>query len=84
MAAVATYSTFQARSAVRDLGKALELPPDEVDQLAKRLPYFVPADGIIAAREKVPELKNSSLPWERYQPVSYTHLVLLERSLIHA
>lgn len=67
VAAVATYSTFQARSAVRDLGKALELPPDEVDQLAKRLPYFVPADGIIAAREKVPELKNSSLPWERYQ-----------------
>ncbi|HHY92942.1 MAG TPA: DNA polymerase III subunit alpha, partial [Firmicutes bacterium] len=67
VAAVATYNTFQARSAVRDLGKALELPAAELDVLAKRLPYFVPADGIRGARERVPELKNSTLPWERYE-----------------
>jgi error-prone DNA polymerase len=67
VAAVATYSTFQGRSAVRDLGKALELEETELDALAKRLPYFVTADGIRAARERVPELKNSSLPWERYE-----------------
>lgn len=67
VAAVATYNTFQARSAVRDLGKALELPAAELDALAKRLPHFVPADGIRGARERVPELKNSSLPWARYE-----------------
>lgn len=67
VAAVATYSTFQARSAVRDLGKALGLGLQEIDQLAKKLPYFVPADGIKAAQEKVPELKNSNIPWERYE-----------------
>ena len=67
VAAVATYNTFQARSAVRDLGKALGLDTDEIDRLAKCLPYFVPADGIKAAREKVPELKNSNIPWERYE-----------------
>jgi len=67
VAAVATYQTFQARSAVRDLGKALELPAAELDALAKRLPYFVPADGIRAARARVPELKNTPLPWERYE-----------------
>jgi error-prone DNA polymerase len=67
VAAIATYSTFQARSAVRDLGKALELDPGELDRLAKCLPYFVRADGIMAARERVPELKNSSFPWDRYR-----------------
>jgi error-prone DNA polymerase len=30
-----TIATYKIRGAIRDLGKALDLPPDEVDQLAK-------------------------------------------------
>ncbi|MCX7624552.1 MAG: error-prone DNA polymerase [Thermomicrobium sp.] len=34
-AMVCNYVTFQARSAIRDLGRVLALPPDVVDELAK-------------------------------------------------
>ncbi len=68
VAAVATYNTFQARSAVRDLGKAMGLPLAEVDRLARHLPYLS-ADGIETAFETVPELRDSGLPKERYQPL---------------
>jgi error-prone DNA polymerase len=36
-AMVCTYITFQARSAVRDVGKALDLPAAEIDRLVKTL-----------------------------------------------
>ena len=65
VAAVATYNTFLARSAVRDLGKALGLPPADVDRLARYLPW-VPADGIEAALERAPELRDGGLDRGRY------------------
>jgi error-prone DNA polymerase len=34
-----TIATYQIRGAIRDLGKALSLPPEEVDQLAKQSNY---------------------------------------------
>jgi len=34
-----TIATYMIRGAVRDLGKALSLPPEEVDQLAKQSDY---------------------------------------------
>jgi error-prone DNA polymerase len=67
VAVVATYNTFHARSAVRDLGKAMGLPLAEVDRLARRLPYFTPADTIGEAFEKVPELRDSHLPKGHYE-----------------
>jgi len=66
VASVCTYNTFRARSAIRDLGKALDFPPDEIDRLAKKLPY-VKADGIKRAMEKYPELRSSQIPWWKYE-----------------
>ena len=40
VASVCTYNTFRARSALRDIGKALGLPAAELDSLAKRLPHI--------------------------------------------
>ncbi|UCH34555.1 MAG: DNA polymerase III subunit alpha [Armatimonadota bacterium] len=64
--AVATYNTFRARSAVRDLGKAMGFPLDDLDHLSSRLPYL-PADAIDAAFDAVPELRDSDIPRERYR-----------------
>ncbi len=54
---VCTFFTFWARSAVRDIGKALDLPADAVDFLAKRLHHSIRADRIEAAFERYAELK---------------------------
>jgi error-prone DNA polymerase len=64
--AVATYNTFRARSAVRDLGKAMGFPMQDLDYLSRRLPYM-PADAIDDAFDNVPELRDSEVPRERYR-----------------
>ena len=64
--AVATYNTFRARSAVRDLGKAMGFPMEDLDYLSSRLPYL-PADAIDDAFDHVPELRDSDVPRERYR-----------------
>ncbi|HBT46467.1 MAG TPA: error-prone DNA polymerase [Peptococcaceae bacterium] len=61
VAAVATYVTYQARSAVREVGKVFGYPPEEIDALAKTMPY-IPADGIIPALDRFPELRRG--PWK--------------------
>jgi len=64
--AVATYNTFRARSAVRDLGKAMGFSMEDLDYLSSRLPYL-PADAIDDAFDHVPELRDSDVPRERYR-----------------
>jgi len=54
---VCTFFTFWARSAVRDVAKALDLPEDAVDFLAKRLHHSIRADRIEAAFFRFAELK---------------------------
>ncbi len=67
VAAVATFNTFQGRSAIRDLGKAMDFPPEEIDRLAKRLPW-IGADEVEQAFEGLPELRQGGLlPARRYQ-----------------
>ena len=66
VASVCTFSTFQARSAVRDVGKALGIPEHEVDRLAKVLPH-IPADGVRAAFSRYPELRNSGIHPHRFE-----------------
>ncbi|MFO7171882.1 MAG: DNA polymerase III subunit alpha [Bacillota bacterium] len=67
VAAVATYNTFHARSAVRDLGKALGFPPEVLDHLAKRLPYCASARDIPALAARLPELQRAGIPWEKLE-----------------
>ncbi len=52
--------TFRARMAIREVGKALGLPPDEIDLVAKAFPR-VSAASIPQAIERLPELANSNL-----------------------
>ncbi len=57
VAAVCTYQTFRARSAVRDVGRALGIPLETVDRVAKSIPWHLPADAIQASLDDYPELK---------------------------
>jgi len=59
-AMVCTVYTLNTRSAVREVGKALDFPPEDLDRLAKALPH-TGADKIAAAFEKLPELRDSTL-----------------------
>ena len=52
--------TFRARMAIREVGKALGLPPDEIDTVAKAFPR-VRARDIPQAIERLPELAGTNL-----------------------
>ncbi|MGN6254868.1 MAG: DNA polymerase III subunit alpha [Solirubrobacterales bacterium] len=45
-ALVAAFPTYRPRGAVRDLGKALGLPPAEIDRVAKTVPFHGDAEEI--------------------------------------
>ncbi|MEA2484935.1 MAG: error-prone polymerase, partial [Actinomycetota bacterium] len=52
--------TFRARMAIREVGKALALPPEEIDIVAKAFPRIA-ARHIPDAIERLPELAGSNL-----------------------
>lgn len=66
VAAVCTYNTFHGRSALRDFGKAMDFPPEEIDRIAKRLPYYFARD-LRRALAEVPELRDSDIPVWKYE-----------------
>lgn len=66
VAAVCTYNTFHGRSALRDFGKAMDFPPEEIDRIAKRLPYYF-AGELRRALSEVPELRDSNIPVWKYE-----------------
>lgn len=67
VARVATYNTYRARSSIRDIGKVLGFDQDQLDSIAKRLPYFSQADNIRGLMGRLPELRDSPLHGERFQ-----------------
>lgn len=62
---VCTFQTFQARSALRELGQAMGFAPDELDRLAKLFPHLGAAD-LEATAARLPELRESGLPLAKY------------------
>ncbi len=66
VATVCTYNTYHGRSAIRDLGRAMDFSPEEIDAFAKRLPH-IGSDSIKKAIEVFPELRNSELSWSKYE-----------------
>jgi error-prone DNA polymerase len=52
--------TFRARMAIREVGKALSLPVEEIDVVAKAFPH-IRARDIPAALDRLPELSGSNL-----------------------
>ena len=59
-ACVAMVETFRARSAIREVGKALGLPEGELGVVARSFPH-VRASGIRSAIDRLPELAGSNL-----------------------
>ena len=53
-----TFYTFHARSAVRDAGKALGLPPELLDPLSERLHPSLSGADLAAALAEWPELRE--------------------------
>ena len=66
VASVCTFNTFQARSAVRDFGKALGFPPNDIDRIANILPH-VPADAVRSALQRYPEARSEEIPKWQYE-----------------
>ena len=66
VARVATYNTFKARSAVRDIGKVLGFAEEELSRIAKSLPHTY-ADRIRGVLDLLPELQDSPLKEQRFQ-----------------
>jgi error-prone DNA polymerase len=60
VAAVATYQTFRERLALRQVGKVLGFPPDELDGLARSLPPR-PLAWLAERWDTVPELRALGL-----------------------
>ncbi len=65
VASVCTFQTYHARSALRDLGKALGFSLAELGQLTKNI-TSIPADGIRSLLNRLPELKNHPLHQAKY------------------
>jgi len=61
---VCTFPTFRMRSAVREIGKALELPQGEIEKLAK-LAERHSARGLREEMERIPEFRDrvDRRPW---------------------
>jgi DNA polymerase-3 subunit alpha len=55
---IITFGTMAARQAVRDVGRALEVPLPEVDKIAKMIPPFGPDATIEGGLKNIPQLKE--------------------------
>ncbi|MBD3414064.1 MAG: DNA polymerase III subunit alpha [Candidatus Aminicenantes bacterium] len=55
---IITFGTMAARQAVRDAGRALDIPLSKVDKVAKLIPPIGDDASIEAASKKIPQLKK--------------------------
>jgi len=62
-----TYSTYWSRGAIRDIGKALALPPDALEWFRKHVTDFVRPDDLREEFRRSPTLRNSCEMLDRYQ-----------------
>lgn len=71
VAMVCTVNTLCARSSIRDIGKAMDFPPEDIDRLARSLPH-TRASRIREAMQRLPELRDSDIPIERLEALVET------------
>lgn len=57
-AQIITYGTLGAKAAIRDIGRVLDIPLNDVDRVAKLIPALPVGTTIAQALERVPELKQ--------------------------
>jgi error-prone DNA polymerase len=58
VACVGTISTYMARGAIRDAGKALNIPPGIIEEACEGI-HFLSASRLIEKAEELPELKGN-------------------------
>ncbi len=73
---IITFGTMAARQAVRDVGRALEVPLPEVDRIAKMIPPFGPEATIEGALRNIPQLKEL-----RDKNTKIAHLISIAQKL---
>lgn len=66
VAMICTYVTFTARLAVREIGKAMGLPEDEITAVSSRIPYGADAKALLEDHTKYPETRDLDLTQEPY------------------
>jgi error-prone DNA polymerase len=67
VAMISTHVTFRGRGALREVGKALGLPADEIDGFVRRLPGYVDLAGLERARRELPECRELPLEEEPFR-----------------
>jgi len=75
VAQIITFGTMAARAAIRDVGRALDIPYGEVDQIAKMIPFQI-GMNIDKALELNPELKMKVEEDERAAELIHTARLL--------
>jgi error-prone DNA polymerase len=70
VAMVCTYVTFQAKNAIREVGKVLGMPPDLIDKMAKSVSMY-DAKGIEQDLTGLKEFESyfSSAPWQQFTSI---------------
>lgn len=69
VAMICTYITFTARLAVREIGKALGLPDEEITAVSSRLPYGSNAGALLEDPSQFPEARDLPLDQEPFQGI---------------
>ena len=67
VASVAAIGTYRTRGIVRAVGKVFGLPQETIGFLAKRIHGGIPANQLESALEARPELRDSTIPREKFQ-----------------
>ena len=60
VACVATINTYMARGAIRDVGKALQMPPEIIEEACKGI-HWLSASQLLEYADSRPELKKSEI-----------------------
>ncbi|MFQ5924760.1 MAG: DNA polymerase III subunit alpha [Dehalococcoidia bacterium] len=60
VASVGTINTYMARGAIRDVGKALELPQDIIEEACRGI-HYLSASKLLECADTLPELKGSAI-----------------------
>jgi len=60
VACVATINTYMARGAIRDVGKALQIPQDIIEEACKSI-HYLSTSKLLECADSLPELKNNAI-----------------------
>ena len=66
VAMICTYVTFTARLAVREIGKALGLPDEEITAVSSSIPWGANAQAILEDKSQFPETRDLPLEQEPF------------------